>query len=249
MSTSQSNATLELLLAHRSIRHYQDAPVPEADIRAAVVAGQAASTSSAVQAVSVIQVTDPAVREAIVPLTGGQTKVAKSGAFFVICGDVRRHRLTCDDAGAPYDARLEAFLVAAVDASLFAQNMVVAFESMGYGACYIGGLRNDLPAVDAALGGLPEGVYPLYGLCVGVAAEAPIARPRLPVDAVWMKDGYLDDAAMRAHMQRYDDAYAGYMEARGAPARGWTAGVAKMFSKVQRAGLAAYYAAKGADLG
>ena len=74
--------------------------------------------------------------------------------------------------------RLEAFLVAVVDASLFAQNLCIAFESLGYGICYIGGLRNRLDEVDGLLE-LPHGVYPLYGLCVGRPAEDPVPRGHL----------------------------------------------------------------------
>ena len=76
------NATLDLLLRHRSIRSYTDDVVPDAHVRAAVEAGQAASTSSAVQAYSLLQITEPEVRAALVPLTGGQEKVADAGAFF-----------------------------------------------------------------------------------------------------------------------------------------------------------------------
>ena len=244
---SPMNSTIDLLHAHRSIRRYTDAPVPDDHVVAAVRAGQAASTSSAVQACCLIQVTDPETREAIVPLTGGQTKVARSGAFFVVCADARRHRLACEDAGHPYDARLEAFLVALVDASLFAQNLVVAFESMGYGACYIGGLRNQLDRVDALLE-LPEGVYPLYGLCVGVPDEAPSARPRLPVEAVLFRDRYPDDGEMRALVQRYDEEYRSYLEVRGATPKGWSEAMARMHREAGRVGLADYYVGKGADL-
>ena len=97
--------------------------------------------------------------------------------------------------GAPHSARLEAFLLAVIDATLFAQNLVLAFESLGYGICYIGGLRNHIAEVDRLLG-LPTGVYPLYGLCVGVAAEQPMARPRLPLEAVYFEGRYPDDETM-----------------------------------------------------
>ena len=242
-----ANATLDLLLRHRSIRSYTDDVVPDAHVRAAVEAGQAASTSSAVQAYSLLQITEPEVRAALVPLTGGQGKVAAAGAFFVVCGDVRRHRLICEAAGTQYDARLEAFLVAAVDASLFAQNLVVAFESMGYGACYIGGLRNDLAAVDALLG-LPEGVYPLYGLCVGVPAEQPLPRPRLAPEAVWFKDRYPDEDVIRELLNTYDATYTEYMEARMGKARAWTPSMARKFATPARTSVGPYYRDKGADL-
>ena len=59
---SPMNATLEQMIAHRSIRRFTPDAIPDSEIRRAVEAGQAASTSSAVQAYVVIQVTDPAER-------------------------------------------------------------------------------------------------------------------------------------------------------------------------------------------
>ncbi len=165
------NDLVSLMLSHRSIRRYREEPVSAEHIAAAVDAGQAASTSSAVQAYCVIHVTDQQHRLELAALTGPQDKVARCGSFFVICGDTRRHRLLCESAGQIYRAAFEGFLVAVIDASLFAQNFALAFESMGYGICYIGGLRNQLSEVDRILK-IPEGVYPLYGLCVGAGGRA-----------------------------------------------------------------------------
>lgn len=245
---TSSLPTLDLLMRHRSIRRFTDAAVPDADVQAAVRAGQAASTSTGAQAYCVMAVTDPTVRAALVPLAGNQRMVERCGAFLVICGDTHRHRLACSDAGQPYEAGFEALLVAAIDASLFAQNIAVAFEAMGYGVCYVGGLRNQLEEVDALLGGLPQGVYPLFGMCIGVPAEDPLPRPRLPLASVLLRDRYPDDATMRNHLADYDRQYADYLATRGTEARGWTAGIVPMFAKVKRAGLAAYYKAKGARL-
>jgi FMN reductase (NADPH) len=241
------NPHIDLMTRHRSIRRFADAEVPDADVRAAVVAGQAASTSSAVQAYCVIQVRDAEQRRALVDLTGGQKKVAACGAFFVVCGDARRHRLAVQRNGRTYDARLEAFMLAVIDATLFAQNFVLAFESMGYGVCYIGGLRNQLADVDALLG-LPEGVYPLYGLCVGVPAETPAARPRLPLEAVLMDGAYCDDDRLLAHLDAYDEVYAAYLRERGARPAAWSAMMAEKFAEARRTDLAAYYRGKGASL-
>jgi nitroreductase len=241
------NDTIELLLRHRSIRAFTDAEVPEAHIHLAVQAGQAASTSSAVQAYSLVQVTRPEERRALVPLTGGQEKVATAPAFFVVCGDARRHRLICARAGAPYDARLEGFLLAVVDATLFAQNLVIAFESMGYGACYVGGLRNQLAEVDAILE-FPAGVYPLYGLCVGIPAEAPIPRPRLPVSAVFSTDRVPEEVDVLADVDRYDEGYRAYMRERLGKDRAWSPSMARKFSEPRRVEVAAFFREKGADL-
>jgi nitroreductase len=160
------NETLETLLSHRSVRRFTDEPVAAADIERAVTAGQAASTSSAVQAYCLIRVTEASVRESIAELSGPQAMVAAAPALFVVCGDTRRHRLICEREGGSYQAGFEGFVVSVIDATLFAQNLAVAFESMGYGLCFVGGIRNDLERLTALLE-LPEGVYPLYGLVVG----------------------------------------------------------------------------------
>jgi len=244
------NPTIDLLTRHRSIRRYADAPVPDADIETAVRAGQGASTSSAVQSTSVIRVTDADERAQLAELTGGQAMVAACGAFFVVCGDTRRHRLVVQRAGSQYDAQLEAFLIAAIDTALFSQNMVIAFESMGYGVCYIGGLRSNLPGVDALLE-IPEGVYPFFGLCVGVPDESPDARPRLPVEAVLHTGRYKDDAQLLGLIDRYDETYRAYMRARGASDRaielGWSGRMAEKFATPRRPEVGDYFRSKGAS--
>lgn len=244
------NPTLDLLLAHRSIRAFTADPVPDSHIEAAITAGQAASTSSAVQAYCVIRITDPDTRREIAELAGNQRYVESAPAFFIICADSRRHRLLAEAHDAPYDTRLEAFLVSTIDAALFAQNTVVAFESLGYGICYIGGIRNNLPRLDRLLE-IPEGVYPLFGLCVGKPAQHPGPRPRLPLDAVLMHERYDDKAATQA-VEQYDDTYRDYLKARNAPesqtAKAWSGRMAEYHDALRRAGVAAYYTSKGARL-
>ena len=243
------NQTIELLMSHRTIRAFKDESVPDGHVRAAVEAGQMASTSSAVQAYCLIRVRDGAKRARIAELCGPQPKVAESGAFFVVCGDTRRHRLASARDGNTYDQKLEAFLVAAIDASLFAEKMVIAFESMGYGICYIGGLRNHIDGVDELLG-LPEGVYPLYGLCVGVPAEEPGPRPRLPVSNVLFEETYPSDETMLAELAEYDAGYTAYMTERGAKnTAGWSERMGAKYATPERTHLGPYYQKKGADLG
>jgi FMN reductase (NADPH) len=123
------NGLLTTMSAHRSVRAFLETPVPDEHIRSAVEAARMAATSSWIQA----------------------------GAFFVVCADSRRHRLIAERLDKPYVGNLETWLPAVIDASLFVQNLNLAFESMGYGTCFIGGLRNRLPEVDALLQ-LPHGV-------------------------------------------------------------------------------------------
>lgn len=241
------NATLELLRRHQSVRSFDPTELDASEVRAAIEAARWASTSSNVQAYSLLRVTDPGRRERLAELSGGQPQVAQAPAFFVVCGDQRRHRLVAADAGQPYAANLETFLLAVVDASLFAQNLALAFESLGWGICFIGGLRNRLPEVDALLE-LPEGVLPLYGLCAGRPAEENGQRPRLPLEAVYFEDRYPDDSELRALIARYDRVSAEYYAARGAPGRDWSGGIWRKFRQPRREHLAQFYRSKGALL-
>ncbi len=242
------NPVIDLLMSHRTIRTFTADPVPDEHIRLAVAAGQMASTSSAVQAYALIRVRDRATREAIADLAGPQPKIVECGAFFVILGDTRRHRIAAAREGNAYNQRLESFLVAAIDASLFAEKMVIAFESMGYGICYIGGLRNDTERLDGLLE-LPEGVYPLFGLCVGVPGESPSRRPRLPVDSVLFEERYPDDGAVLDQLAEYDRGYVEYLKQRGVehPVP-WSLQRAQAYTEPKRTHLGPYYARKGADL-
>jgi hypothetical protein len=72
-------------------------------------------------------------------------------------------------------------------------------------------------------------------------------RPRLPVDAVWMRDEYLDDDALWALMRRHDETAAAHYAERGLPGRDWTGGLWRKFAQPYREHLRAYYEAQGAS--
>lgn len=241
------NDTIRTMHAHRSIRRFADERVPREHILEALKAGQAAATSSAVQSYSALHITDDEKRQAIADLCGPQQKVRDCGAFFVICADNRRHMVMHEHHSRTFDQRLEAFLVAIVDATLFAQNFTLAFESLGYGTCYIGGLRNDLPSVNDILR-LPAGVFPVYGLCVGVSDEQPIARPRLAPEAILHENVYPEDDRVMRDIEDYDEVYRAYLQARGATPAGWSEAMLKRFEKVARPALASFYQSQGARL-
>lgn len=241
------NEVLERIAAHHSVRRFAPEAVPDERVRAVVEAAQMAATSSWIQAYCLIQIRDRPTRAALRELCGGQAQVQEAGAFFVVCADVRRHQLVARAAGAPYIANLETFLLAVVDATLFAQNLTLGFESLGYGTCYIGGLRNRVAEVDRLLE-LPEGVMPLFGLCAGVPAEGDdaVRRPRLPVEAVWMQERYVSDDRMRELLARYDLAAEEHYGARGLAGRNWTGGIWRKFRVPLRDHLRRYYESKGA---
>jgi nitroreductase len=241
------NPTINQMHAHRSIRSYTSEEIPDDQFHAAFEAAQCASTSANIQVYSTIRVTDQDTLQQLVRLTGGQEKVAQCGTFLVICGDMRRHRLLARCADCACVENLESFLLCAVDASLFAQNLSLAIESLGWSICFIGGLRNDLAAVGTLLG-LPQGVYPFFGMCIGRADEEPWKRPRLPVEAALFDDRYPDDDTMRSMLNSYDDEMAAYYQQRGASGRRWIGQMEQFFAKPRRTGDRSFYESQGASL-
>lgn len=237
------------MAAHRSVRRFTGAQLADADLAAAVRAAQMASTSSYVQAYSVLRVRDAGERAQLAELCGGQTQVAQAGAFLVVCADVRRHALVAARAGKGLARNLESFLVGVIDAALFAQNLALALEAQGHGICFIGGLRNQSAEVDALLE-VPADVFPLFGLCAGEAdpADAHVTRPRLPLEAVLFEGRYADDAALLAAIERYDGEVGAHYAERGKPGYDWTGGLVRRLERPIREHLAAYYREKGAKV-
>lgn len=236
---------LDLLRSHRSIREFTAEPLEEDLVRTCVAAAQCAATSSHVQSAGLLRVTDARIREQLVELTGGQAYVAAAPAFFVVYADQRRHGLISKLTGHPHAQNLETFVLNVVDATLFAQNLIVAFEGQGLGTCCIGGLRNDLPEVDRILG-LPAGVLPLFGLCVGRPAQDPDPKPRLPVEAMYSVDRLPDEERVLADIAEHDTVMATYYRGRGLEGRNWSGGLARKFGEARRRNLRDYYESKGA---
>jgi len=207
------NPTIELLLSHRSIRKFEDRVVPDEVLSTLVQCGQAAATSSNVQGVSVIHVTKPDVRQAMASLAGGQTYVETAGAFVVYCADLRRSMNACESQGGEFvPGMMEDFLISSIDVGIAAQNTVIAAESLGLGICYIGGLRNN-PSEVSKLLKLPQQVYPVFGLCLGYPTQDPEVKPRLPIDAVLMKDEYNESGQVELRDQ-YDETVREYYRTR-----------------------------------
>ena len=224
------NETLDLLLAHRSVRHYLPEPLPDGALTAAIAAAQSASTSSNLQVWSVIAVEDGARKARLAGLAGNQAHVARAPLLLVWLADLKRLREVSVQEGEKGEGLdyLEAFLLAAVDAALAAQNAALALESIELGCCYIGGLRNRAEDVAAELG-LPQDVFALFGMTVGrpdPARPAPV-KPRLPQPAVLFREQYQWGEAQRAAIALYNERLRAFQRSQNLTEQDWTAQAAK----------------------
>lgn len=240
------NDVIKLLKSHRSIRKYSDQPVNQEIVEALVEAGQCAATSSFIQACTVIQVRDQETREKLRDYAAGQPYVTEAPVFLVFCADMQRHRLACDMHDAPMlSGFTEQFLTASLDCALFAQNVLVAAESMGLGGCYIGAIRNRIGEVDKLLG-LPKLVYPVFGLCLGYPGQDPELKPRLPLQVVLKQERY-DDSPDTALIREYDTSVRNYYNTRtgGAKDNSWSEQISEMLVKEARPHMLSFLHEKG----
>jgi nitroreductase len=203
------NPVLKLIKQHRSIRKFIQQPVDQTLLRELVVAGQCASSSSFVQATSVIQVIQSETRKALSKAAGSQPYVNTAAEFLVFCADMNRNQAICAEQQIDMPTGYtEQLLIATVDTALFAQNVLLAAEAHGLGGVYIGGLRNQ-PATVSQLLHLPQQVYAVFGLCLGYPAQDPAVKPRLPLSLVLHQDRYkpLDTAALTDYDHQLADYY------------------------------------------
>lgn len=187
------NQVIELLKNHKSIRKFKETKIDEDKIKTIIEAAQCASSSSFVQAYTIIEVNDSAKREEIAKLSGDQIYVKQCAVFLVFCADLSRLELACKMHNTEMkQGCTEPFIIATVDTALAAQNAMIAAESLGLGGVYIGGIRNN-PAKMCELLEIPHNVYPVFGMCLGYPDHNPDIKPRLPIEVIFKKEKYSND--------------------------------------------------------
>lgn len=243
---TSGNDVTALLRSHRSIRKYKPDPIPDAILEELVRSAQMASTSSNVQAYSVIAVTDPKVKRKLAAVAGDQRHVEQCPLLLVWCADLHRNRLACDKESVEMvSGTMETFMVATIDVALAAQNAAIAAESLGLGIVYVGGLRNDLREVTRLLK-LPPLVYPAFGMCVGYPDHESSLRPRLPLKAVLHRDTYRQDAQQES-IEEYDAVMRRYYleRTKGQKETTWSKEMAEKFRRPVRAYMRDYLEEQG----
>lgn len=229
-----SNPVIALLASHRSIRQYASEPIAPELLAELLRAGQAAASSSFVQAYSVVRVTRPETRAVLALAAGRQVWVERAPELLIFCADLRRLDSVCQTQGlGELEGWTEHGLAAVVDLALMAQNVLIAAESCGLGGVFIGGIRNDPETVSRVLE-LPKLVAPMFGLCLGWPAERPEIKPRMPLELILHQDRYRDPDPQA--LAAYDRTIADYYAKRSANARSgdWSSTAARAIQGKRR---------------
>lgn len=229
-----TNATIDTLFAHRSVRAYLPDALPEGTLETLITAASSAASSSNMQLWSVVSVTDREVLARFAEWTGHQRHIEVAPMFLVWLADLSRARRIGQAASREMESLpyTETMITAIIDAALAAQNAVIAAESLGLGTVYIGALRNQ-PQKVAELLGLPPGVLAVFGLCVGRPDPAVTTgiKPRLAQSVVLHHNRY-DTQHEAAGIAAYEVALTAFQESQAMPPVGWLRAVMSRLGKL-----------------
>jgi nitroreductase len=191
------------ILERRTHRRYAARPVADALIDLLIAAALCASAKSDFQQASIIKLKDPEKRKAIAAHFPSMPWIGTSPAFLVFCADARRlERIGTIRNHPRRNGDIEAFFNATVDAALALQTFILAAEAAGLGCCPISVIRNQMATVARELS-LPDGVFPVAGLCVGYPAGKGYISMRLPPAVTVHTDAY-DDGNLEREIDAYD---------------------------------------------
>ena len=179
------NPVIETILKRKSIRAYEtneiDAEVREQLLRATL----RAPTAGNLMLYSIVEVTDPQIKETLVKTCDNQPFIARAPLVWLFLADYQRWfdyfiasgvQDLCaqqkTDMRKPQEGDL---FLACCDALIAAQTAVIAAESLGLGSCYIGDIMENFE-VHRELFNLPKYVFPICLLCFGYPTRQQMER-------------------------------------------------------------------------
>ena len=140
----ERNPILQSLFDRKSVRVYEEKPIPAEMKQAILEAAAQAPSAGCQQLYTILDITKTTLKEALAESRDHQPFIAKAPLVLVFCADCKKW----------YDAYLEVgctprtpgvgdLMLAVTDTAIAAQNAVVAAESFGIGSCYIGDIMEN----------------------------------------------------------------------------------------------------------
>lgn len=227
------NSLYNMMVNHQSIRKYKNEPVKEEDLRTILDAAIHCPTSINGQQFSIIVIKDQKKKDLIAEWTGGQSWIANAPVFLLFVSDFFRVGKAMSESGTSFDniESVEATMVGSVDCGIAFGNAMNMAENLGYGIVPIGAVRRQPDQIIDLLK-LPQYVYPVLGMCIGVPDENPGLKPRFPYEAMIHEEIYHQD--VDDLLKQYDQTVRDYMNQRtgGKDIRSWSDGVTKVYQNV-----------------
>ncbi|MCI5822270.1 MAG: nitroreductase family protein [Pararoseburia sp.] len=165
------NEIIKSLYQRKSVRVYEDKPIPEEMKRTILEAATQAPSAGCQQLYTILDITDQNLKEALAKTCDNQPFIAKAPLVLVFCADCKKWYDAFIEAGCqPRKPGVGDLMLAVTDTTIAAQNAVVAAESFGIGSCYIGDIMENCEEQRKLLN-LPEFVFPAVMLVFGWPTE------------------------------------------------------------------------------
>ena len=196
------NETIKQLMERKSVRAYENRPIPEAEKRAILEAACAAPTAGNQQMYQILDITDQKLKDTLAETCDHQPFIAKAPMVLIFCADCQKWYDAFESGGCnPRRPREGDLLLAFSDANIAAQNAVTAAWSFGIGSCYIGDILEQCETHRKLLH-LPDYVLPAAMVVFGYPAAGQMERQkprRQPLSAVVHENTYhrLDAGELR----------------------------------------------------
>jgi len=203
--------TIDELAERKSVRKYQDRPVPQEVKDTIIQAAIQAPTAGNQMLYTILDVVDPDIKQALAVSCDHQPFIAEAPLVLVFLADCRRWHDAYDLAGCESrDPGLADLILACEDAMIAAQNTVVAAHALGLGSCYIGDILENRETVVELLG-LDKWVFPVALVVYGYPTEQQLQRrkpTRFGAQYVVLQDKYRrlgDDELRQMYADRGED--------------------------------------------
>ena len=178
------NEVLRQLHDRKSVRVYEDRPVPEDVKRAVLEAAIQAPSAGNMALYTILDITDPEIKQKLSVSCDNQPFIATAPMVLVFCADYRRwYDVFCKYVDQVRKPDMGDLFLAEADTLIAAQNAVVAAHSLGLGSCYIGDITENYEYHKQLLN-LPKYVVPAAMLCMGYPAAQQLSRAKPPRHAV-----------------------------------------------------------------
>ena len=201
------NEIIQSLYHRKSVRAYEDRPVPQEVKRELLAAAAQAPTAGCQQLYTILDITDQSIKDALAETCDHQPFIAQAPVVLIFCADCLRWWDAYRAAGcAPRRPGPGDLMLAVTDAAIAAQNLVVAAESLGLGSCYIGDIMERYEDHRRLLR-LPPWVFPACMLVLGYPTQQQRERKkpeRFDLDHLVHQNGYhrLGEEELRAMFRK-----------------------------------------------
>jgi len=181
----------ELLMKRRSIRNFEDRPVPADVVDRLLDAANNAPSGGNIQPLSIVVVQESEARTELAEMVGGQPWVKNAPVSMIFCIDFFRVKrwAAMFDVEFLGEQALSSFLIAYADVMCAAQNVVMLAEDCGLGSVYVGTIQSSIGRAREFFG-MPDYVLPLMVLSLGYPKSAPRTIPKLATDVVVHRERY-----------------------------------------------------------